>query len=479
MSNPYPSRRELRLQREREERAVLRDQEAQRWAEEVEDREQRAAEAHRQADATLAKAEPVPASQASEAPEDTTSEATDADEFPAGRRAAPKPVDSASDPVATDETTVVPRRRRRADSQVTSTGMLPLITKQRDERDETKPRSRKEARALAERASAEREAEIETLQDQAEQQQAAPPKPVRRATAPQAPPPPVPAATAEPVETEQPADSDDHDESPEDTIVLSTSELYAESATEITDMTGLDTLEVRRAELRAETEKLTQEIIQLGQENPNVIDPLLLRRQKELAEKSQELQDLETSAITIIDEDGTEDATGESDSDSSHDHVAGTRQEGLAGADSNPEAPEPTKQSSDDDVEIDSVTGSDVASSEDTEGDLQPARRSRRASSGPMITGPFEVTEEDDDSVEAVLADAKPDFASHFEPQTETDAISTTGPEKPLQASSAHGLDTLDPKESEAPERRLLAVSVIVFAVGVVALIIALILLTR
>lgn len=478
MSNPYPSRRELRLQREREERAVLRDQEAQRWAEEVEDREQRAVEAQRQADETLAKAEPVPASQAREAPEDTTNVETDEEEFPAGRRAAAKPVDSASDPVATDETTVVPRRRRRADSQVTSTGMLPLITKQRDERDETKPRSRKEARALAERASAEREAEIETLQEQAEQQQAAPPKPVRRATAPQAPPPPVPAATAEPVETEQPADSDDPDVAPEDTIVLSTSELYAESATEITDMTGLDTLEVRRAELRAETEKLTQEIIQLGQENPNVIDPLLLRRQKELAEKSQELQDLETSAITIID-DGTEDATDESDGDSSHDAVAGTEHAGVVDADVNPEAPEPTKQSSDDDVEIDSVTGSDVASSEDTEEEQQPARRSRRASSGPMITGPFEVTEDDDDSVEAVLADAKPDFASHFEPQTETDTISTTGPEKPLQASSAHGLDTLDPKESEAPERRLLAVSVIVFAVGIVALIIALILLTR
>src|SRR5699024_5035469 len=139
MSNPYPSRRELRLQREREERASLRDQEAQRWAEEVEAREQRAAVAQRQADKTLVKAEAVPANQAHEASQPHDAIETDHQESPAGRRAAAKPVDSDSDPVATDETTIVPRRRRRADSHVTSTGMLPLITKQRDE---SKPRSR-------------------------------------------------------------------------------------------------------------------------------------------------------------------------------------------------------------------------------------------------------------------------------------------------------------------------------------------------
>src|SRR5699024_12436919 len=35
----------------------------------------------------------------------------------------------------------------------------------------------------------------------------------------------------------------------------------------------------------------------------DLIDPLLLRRQKELAEKSQELQELETSAIEIVEDD--------------------------------------------------------------------------------------------------------------------------------------------------------------------------------
>ena len=43
MSKSYPSRRELRLQREREERAKLRDEEAQRWAIELEQRAARAA----------------------------------------------------------------------------------------------------------------------------------------------------------------------------------------------------------------------------------------------------------------------------------------------------------------------------------------------------------------------------------------------------------------------------------------------------
>src|SRR5699024_5871376 len=94
------------------------------------------------------------------------------------------------------------------------------------------------------------------------------------------------------LESQEDAQEADHEED----IVVSTSEQYDESSMEITDMSGLDTMEIRRAELRAETEKLTQEIIALGQENPNVIDPLLLRRQKELAEKSQELQDLETAA---------------------------------------------------------------------------------------------------------------------------------------------------------------------------------------
>lgn len=472
MSNPYPSRRELRLQREREERASLRDQEAQRWAEEVEAREQRAAVAQRQADETLAKAELVPANQAHEASQPHGAIETDHQESPAGRRAAAKPVDSASDPVATDETTIVPRRRRRADSHVTSTGMLPLITKQRDE---SKPRSRKEARAQAERASAEREAKIEALEHQAEKQQAVPAKPVRRATAPQAPPPPVPAATEAPVDTETSADGAESTDSSEDTVVVSTSEFYTESATEITDMTGLDTIEVRRAELRAETEKLTQEIIELGQENPNVIDPLLLRRQKELAEKSQELQNLETAAVTIIEDDKTEASHVDAPEGSGQDlEVAeDTAEAGLATTKHTASA----QHSSDDDVEVESVTGSDAAASEEPEEELQPGRRARRASNGPKISGPFEVTEDDD--AEAVEAETKPDFASHFEPQAETDAIPSTGPEKPLEASSAHGLDTLDPKESEAPERRLLAISMIVFAVGIVALIIALILFTR
>ncbi|MDN6151841.1 MAG: hypothetical protein L0I91_10540 [Yaniella sp.] len=453
MSNPYPSRRELRLQREREERAQLRDAEAQRWAEEVEDRQQRAAGAERQAHETLAKVEPVPASEATEAPlEPAQLDQRPDDNF--GRRAAATPIDAPPDVDAPVEEAVAPRRRRRADSQITSTGMLPLITKRRDESaHDPKPRSRREARAYAQRASTERQDDIEALKAQQEaQQQAAPARPGRRATAPQAPPPPLPAVGEEPAALEEQQDEEATSEASEDTVVLSTWERYGESAVEITDMSGLDTLEIRRAELRDETERLTQEIIQLGQENPNVIDPLLLRRQKELAEKSQELQELETSGIEIVD--------GEDSQDNEVQHA--------------PEVPSAPETPVDDGVPEEESNSDDTAD----EAETQPSRRARRASSGPMITGPFEVSS-NDESEESKTEDTKPDFAAHFEQQPDTAALPVTGPEQPLEASSAHGLDTLDPKESEAPERLILTISIAVFAVGIIALIIALILLTR
>src|SRR5699024_1083295 len=55
---------------------------------------------------------------------------------------------------------LTPSRRRRADSKVTSTGMLPIITKRRDD-DAPKPRSRREARQQAAQKAAERRADIE------------------------------------------------------------------------------------------------------------------------------------------------------------------------------------------------------------------------------------------------------------------------------------------------------------------------------
>ncbi|MDN6457992.1 MAG: hypothetical protein L0K38_13270, partial [Yaniella sp.] len=129
---------------------------------------------------------------------------------------------------------------------------------------------------------------------------------------------------------------------------------------------------------------------------------------------------------------------------------------------------------------VDDGVPEEESNSDDTadEAETQPSRRARRASSGPMITGPFEVSS-NDESEESKTEDTKPDFAAHFEQQPDTAALPVTGPEQPLEASSAHGLDTLDPKESEAPERLILTISVAVFAVGIIALIIALILLTR
>src|SRR5699024_8473604 len=139
----------------------------------------------------------------------------------------------------------------RADSEVTSTGMLPLITKRRDEQEhDTKPRSRREARAHARRAAEPQEDNFETAKaPEEEQTQPVPAKPVRRATSPQAPPPPVPAIGQK---SEVVQDDEAAAESAEDTVVLSTWERYGESAVEITDMSGLDTLEIRRAELRDE-----------------------------------------------------------------------------------------------------------------------------------------------------------------------------------------------------------------------------------
>src|SRR5699024_3319723 len=154
-------------------------------------------------------------------------------------------------------------------------------TKRRDDV-APKPRSRREARQQAAQKAAERRADIEALEAQQATQSEAEPNVARPATELKAAPPPISAETT-PVESQANAQEADNEED----IVVSTSEQYDESSMEITDMSGLDTMEIRRAELRAETEKLTQEIIALGQENPNVIDPLLLRRQKELAEKSQ------------------------------------------------------------------------------------------------------------------------------------------------------------------------------------------------
>lgn len=452
MSNPYPSRRELRLQREREQRAQLRDEEAQRWAEEVEDRQQRAAGEEQRAQETLATVEPVPASDVTDVPLEPA-QLDQQDDGSAGRRAANSPVDAPTDADAPIEEAVPPRRRRRADSQVTSTGMLPLITKRRDEPEqEPKPRSRREAREHARRAAVERQDDIATLKAQQEEQQRVPAKPVRRATSPQAPPPPLPAVGQDPTGAQEPQDDEAAADNAEDTVVLSTWDRYGESAVEITDMSGLDTVEIRRAELRDETERLTQEIIQLGEQNPNVIDPLLLRRQKELAEKSQELQELETSAIEIVEDEDTQD--GEATAQSEPDAVAT--------------------------VPVDNQEPQEELHSEDqpAQEDETATRRARRASSGPMMTGPFEVSDKEA-SEGSTTKDTKPDFAEHFKAEPETNAMPVTGPEQPLDANSAHGLDTLDPKESEAPERRILAISIAVFAIGVIALIIALILFTR
>lgn len=445
MSNAYPSRRELRLQREREERARLRDEESQRWAEEVEQRHERAAATDSPVYGPITQAQDAATATADHADTDTGQ----------GRRASVRPVDTPADvDQISPETAQGSSRRRRADSEITSTGMIPLITKPRDEHIPEKPRSRREMRALEAQRAAQRRAEVarlERLQANLEEE----PRQVRRATAPQASPPPV-RAVAEPTVEEDVSAAIVHQE-PEssetsaaehehfDGMDVTFGEVSDESATEITDMSGLNTIEIRRAELRVETEKLTQEILQLGEANPNIIDPVMLRRQKELAEKSQELQKLETDAIAIVEEterEDTQDAHTQDAADATDTAVTGQTPPIIA--------------------------DDDDAKSQDTQ--TSPRRRARRAQSKPMITGPFTV-DDDPDSVQKV--------AKTFEAITQPDRSPVRDSGDPVEASTAHGLDSLDAKEVEAPERRLMMTSAIIFVVGIVALITAIILLIR
>ena len=456
MSKSYPSRRELRLQREREERAKLRDAEVQRWAAERDTRQTSSIEAD-----NVTPDNPQ------------ASELDDTGSF--GRRAAAHPVDAPADvEEAAMDAPPGTRRRRRADSEITSTGMLPIISKPQPKKTADRPLSRREMREVEERRAAERRAEIARLQR--EQARTAEVKPARRATAPQTSPiaitPIISPVAQKPAPTRPPATQ------PESDVEVTLGDVFAESATEITDMSGLDTIEIRRAELRAETERLTQEILEMGQSNPNVIDPVMLRRQKELAEKSKELQDLETAAIALVEEAG-------------HDHTPTAQEPSKANA------TEPSKSAQ---LFITSPAGQSTgtaakppiaeelgsaSSSKKVTSSKEPARperdttkptrrRHRRAQSGPMITGPFDVDEQTQHADKPAPVPSAELFEELHRP---TKSSSSSG--EPVDASEAHGLDSLDAKDFEAPERRMVMSSAIVFAIGIIALITAIILLIR
>lgn len=455
MSNSYPSRRELRLQRERAERAKLRDEEAQRWAAELEQR--------------------VPEPTQDETTEPAEDQAPDIDDTVSfGRRASAKPIDAPAD--VEEDAADAPagtRRRRRVDSEVTSTGMIPIISKPRAAQPAERPVSRREKREIEARRAAERRAEIARL----EREQAKPEKPARRATAPQTSPISLPPITVPPVPGKPAATQDS---APAEDIDLTVGDSFTESAAEITDMSGLDTIEIRRAELRAETERLTQEILEMGQANPNVIDPVMLRRQKELAEKSKELQDLETAAIAIVEESEqtTADAVEASDDYGVDDR--GQTELVITTTDEQPVQEEPESvevedKTSEADRAVEQTTTQQRAvetASEEATPDTQRStrRRSRRAQSPPMITGPFDVDHH---------AANKPAPVPSPELLEELHRPAKQSSGEPVDASEAHGLDSLDAKVFEAPERRMLLSSTIVFAIGIIALITAIILLIR
>src|SRR5699024_5288942 len=94
----------------------------------------------------------------------------------------------------------------------------------------------------------------------------------------------------------------------------------------------------------------------------------------------------------------------------------------------------------------------------EVEGHGKRARRARRATSGPATSGPSEVAGGNEARGRKVC-DPKPGFASRLHTPREAEAQQQTCQDWPLDASSAHGLDTLGPRETEAPERRLMTVS--------------------
>ena len=459
MSKSYPSRRELRLQREREERAKLRDEEAQRWAIEL---EQRAARAARD--------EPTEQVENQDADIDDTASL--------GRRASGRPVDA---PASVDGTVAdAPsgtRRRRRVDSEVISTGMIPIISKPGADKAAERPLSRREKREIEARRAAERRAEITRLEREQEKPE---PKPARRATAPQTTSTSTPPITV-PASAQQTAV--DPDGAPGENIEVTMGDSFTESAVEITDMSGLDTIEIRRAALRAETERLTQEILEMGQANPNVIDPAMLRRQKELAEKSRELQDLETAAIAIIEE--SEQPSAHDDEASNTDGIQDTGQTAPVGTITNDQPaesePEPEEDLEDHDSKAHGAVEDTIAQSQQPAAELPdepstPAtrkaarRRTRRAQSPPMITGPFDVDQRAADQTAPVPS-------AELLGELQRPAKRSSG--EPVEATEAHGLDSLEDRVFEAPERRMVLSSAIVFAIGVIALITAIILLIR
>ena len=464
MNKSFPSRRELRLQREREQRAKLRDAEAERWAAE---REQQATQ-----------------SPQDEPAQPTHNQPSDAEETASlGRRASASPVDAPAevDEAAADAPAGT-RRRRRADSEVTSTGMIPIISKPREEQTGGRPLSRREKRELEARRAAERRAEIARLE---REQQKPPAKPARRATAPQTTPISIPSLPEAPtpqqpvtIEPAQQPVTMEPDSAPDEDVDVTVGDAFTESAAEITDMSGLDTIEIRRAELRAETERLTQEILEMGQANPNVIDPVMLRRQKELAEKSKELQDLETAAIAIVEE--SEQSTPDSDSAEAgdQDFADSTQAELIITAPAVPPAetkPEPDASAAGEkhnvaDKPAEQEPAADKQTQPKTDSPKPARRRTRRAQSPPMITGPFDV---DQNASEKPAPVPSPQLLEELQRPTK----SSSG--EPVDASQAHGLDSLDAKDFEAPERRMVLSSAIVFAIGIIALITAVILLIR
>lgn len=232
--NPFPTRRELRR------RQQLAELQSEKFADDGTSTIPKTSAVDQQA---------TPARRAADTPTDAPS--------PHSTRmpTVPAPVPSTQTPDQSREEST-PRRTRRADSEVTNTGMIPAITVPATTAEKTQPLTRREARQL--RAQ------------QAHEDQASPSS----------------AASQAPID-EQPTWT---------TATVSVDD----DVSNIIGTGQINSIELRRQELQKEASEISQEIAALGASNPNKIDANLLKRQQELARKAQELNELEQASTQSI-----------------------------------------------------------------------------------------------------------------------------------------------------------------------------------
>ncbi|MGO1184131.1 MAG: hypothetical protein ACTHZ5_11880 [Micrococcaceae bacterium] len=231
----------------------------------------------------------------------------------------------------------------------------------------------------------------------------------------------------------QTGDDTTHSDSTQETPVWDESGLTSTQsfkvAMGISDTGMLNSIDAEREAIAREAAALNQKIQEHGVSNPHHIDPELLREQQALAERARALAERHQ----------TEEFTDE--------NVAPAGDEA---------APEPVDTAG---AQPDAATASPTALAEQApehETPDEPTPESVESASAPRRRS-------DVDQTRSVTASERPE-----PPRNE-----------PIGAQAAHGLDPLDTREWTSRERTYMTVSAIVFAVGIITLIIGLILMLR